>query len=157
MYKNLLSETELFSIIPIYSRSIKEWKNKYEKELEKYISEKKDLYESQGIQFDKKLQCTLEIRFNERIVPWRYNDIIGFLELRLYKDELQLHFYKRENKKYIYDYCFESVIQNFLQNDIEKQHSLVFEAIKELQKKYLKFKKKHFDTEMFLTTLKHLR
>ena len=136
MYKNLISETELFSIIPVYSRSIDEWTTKYDKELKKYISENKDLYEAQGIPFDKKLQLTFEIRFNGRCVPWRYNDIIGFLELRLFEDDLQLHFYKRENKKYMFDYCFERVIENYLINDFEKQKSSVFESIKELQKKY---------------------
>lgn len=154
MYKNLTSETELLSIIPIYSRPIEEWSNNYEKKLKKYIDENKDLYVAQGIQFDKKLQLTFEIRFNERCVPWRYNDIIGFLELRIFKDDLQLHFYKRENKKYMIDYYFESVINDFLKNDFEKQQSSVLQAIKELQKKYPKFKKKYFDTEMFIVTLK---
>ncbi|OGU77014.1 MAG: hypothetical protein A2V93_04805 [Ignavibacteria bacterium RBG_16_34_14] len=156
MYKNLISETELFSLIPAYSHSLEEWRNKYDTELKKYIGEKKELYESQGIQFDKKLQLTFKIRFNERCTPWRYNDIIGFIELRLYKDDLQLHFYKRENKKYKIDYSFEFVIGHYLKNDYEKQESSVTDAINELKKKYPKFKKKYFDREMFWATLKLL-
>ena len=83
MYKNLISETELFSVIPVYSRSIDVWRNKYDLELKEYLRKNKELYEEQGIIFDSKLQLTFEIRFNERCTPWRYNDIIAYLELRI--------------------------------------------------------------------------
>lgn len=155
MYNNLISETELLSIIPVYSRSIVEWRSNYDKELKEYLSENKDLYKSHNITFDKKLQTAFENRFNERCIPWRYNDVIGFLELRLIKNSLQLYFYKRENKKYKLDYSFKNIIENFSNNDFIKQKAEVFKAIEEIKNKYPKFKKKYFDTEMFLVTLKY--
>lgn len=155
MYKNLISETELFSLIPVYSRSIDGWRNKYDSELKEYIRKNKELYEEQGINFDSKLQLTFEIRFNERCTQWRYNDIIAFLELRIYKDDLQLYFYKREEKKYKLDYSFEYVVDNYLGKSIDEKETSISNSIKIIQKKYPKFKKKYFDTEMFLTNLKY--
>lgn len=156
MYNNLISETELLSIIPVYSRSIKEWKTNYDKGLKEYLTERKNLYESQGIQFDKKLQLTYENRFNERCVPWRYNDVIGFVELRLINSALQLYFYKRENKRFKLDYSFKTIIENFSNINIINQQSEILNAIETIKKKYPKFNKKYFDTEMFLVMLKYL-
>ncbi len=157
MYKNLESETKLFSVIPIYSRSIDEWHNNYDKKFQKYITEKKESFESEGMLFDKNLQLTFEIRFNERSVPWRYNDIVGFIELRLFQHDLLLYFYKREKRKFMLDDHFNYVIDTYFRNDYEKQFSSVLDGIKEIKKQYPKFKKKYFDTEMFSTTLELLQ
>ncbi|KAF0153482.1 MAG: hypothetical protein FD143_14 [Ignavibacteria bacterium] len=155
MYKNLISETELFSLIPVYSRSIDGWKNKYDSKLKEYLRKNKELYEEQGINFDSKLQLKFEISFNERCAPWRYNDIVAYLELRIYKSDLQFYFYKRENKKYKLDYSFEYEVEQYLEKNIDEQKSFITSAIEVVYKKYPRFKKKYSDIEMFLTTLKY--
>jgi|WetSurMetagenome_2_1015567.scaffolds.fasta_scaffold83134_3 hypothetical protein len=154
MYKNLISDTELISLIPIYSRSIDEWRHKYNIGLKKYLDEKRKLYEEQKIDFDSNMQHTFEIRFNERYTPWRYNDIVGYIELRRYKNDLQFYFFKNEDKKIKLD-SFEYDIESYFKNQFNNQKTLVDIGIKELQKKFPKFKNKYFDKEMFLTILKH--
>lgn len=157
MYYNLLKDSSIFSIIPIYFRSIEDWHMNYNILLSKYLDERKELSEFHKTEFNTEEKTSAEIIYNRHIIPWRYNEILAYLELRLYNDDLYFYLYKVDAKKFssrmshkrfLIDLSFEFTTPNFFNISYMEQKQAISDCIVFLKKKNYRFKKYFYDIEM---------
>jgi hypothetical protein len=151
---NYFKSKILFSI-PIYIRIQDDWHKDYKKKGKRFISEKKKFYEENEMAISKKKIISWEIQFNEYSTIWRYNEIIGFLEIKYHNNKLYSYLFKLDAKRFGINlsrkrYLFDNIsfpehqISSSFFNELDKYISLVKNHIKS---KYPKFGKYYYDIE----------
>lgn len=161
---NFFQSKILFSI-PIYIRTLNDWHKDYKKKEKIYLFNKKKFYEERELEIPKKKIISWEIQFNERSNIWRYNDIIGFIEIKYYNNKLYSYLFKIDakrissnisRKRYLLDDIWlpEQQISSSLFLEVDKYISSVISQLKNIYPKYGKY---YYDVESINNLLSILK
>ncbi len=81
-FQNYIGSKQLFSV-PIYFRSPKEHKKEFAQKRQKYFESNKDIYIALDEEITEKDVKMWELDFARKLYhPWKYTEIIGFIEFR---------------------------------------------------------------------------
>ncbi|MBN2287047.1 MAG: hypothetical protein JXI43_11410 [Tissierellales bacterium] len=91
----------LLFAVNIYFRNIDGWRKKYYIELDKYLEEnRKQFLHGIGEEPQKEDMITWEVEFNKESTPWKYNEVIGIIEIKYFNDSILGYLYLSDARRY---------------------------------------------------------
>ena len=115
------------------------------------------IYKKLGSSMIEKERIKYEVWFNERAYLWRYNEIIGFIEIRylckklygyLFKSEAKRYSPTLRNKKYKNDFTIIPPSFNISNKSNDDIKLIIHDIISNIISKYPKFKRYYIDKEI---------
>lgn len=97
---HILNHSKLIFSIPIYYRTREKSFEAYKIAEAKHIEEIKSSWEEQGFQYPEDIKLRHIVSFNKKWPNWRYNEIISYIEIRLFENEFYSYLFTANNEKY---------------------------------------------------------
>jgi hypothetical protein len=161
-YFDALFHGKVIFLVPIYFRDQKASSNVYTNEVEAYLKRRQISFEDIGSEYSVNMRLEDEIRFNSDMVPWRFNEIIAYLELYSYKNNVHAYLYtdnKKRNSPKWHNKIFKINI-GFDADPISIRSKNVEMIVKEIIRfkdsvieQFPKFKKYYFDFSLVLNVI----
>lgn len=146
--------SKLIFSLPIYLRSQDASSKADTKSVKEYIANQEKQYKKFNLPITQNERCEWEIDFNRKLAPWKYNEIIGYLEIRILKNTLECFIFKAKAKRYRPSMSKKNILLNEYRGKIIKinKSTVNKEIVKDIKSFLVKFKKEAKKGKYFLET-----